>query len=583
MKIRTFSLLLFLIIFLCSQKASSDYVKPDNVIKSSMSENWLQDAVSTGIEAGVKTVTKEILTNVGKALLASYSPIISDLLFGGDSELEVATERIIDEVQRSHSDISERLRNLNDELLDQFQAEEFAEFETAAVFIDEWLHLELVEKMQTENINLLGDSWRSIEKTSNKIRLYIDTEADARRQFRRLSELIPLHITASQLAATVGQYYHNMITLKTAFTESEFGGNFNRFANWVESLTPDGIQNIQDSDLRYIRYRNEVYQEVIDFYNSLSTRGYVREYLDDICTPMVSHMVSYQGSTSFYDNSAIINDRSNWSVDGTSTAYAILDGTRFYYYINIPEASCLDGYAYDNLIAPTYVPWAEDVENKAFSDCNRFWVVDLDLNSSGWPNTYLSSFDGYSVWFRDTDQLLELHKEILLGDLLIPIYGPVSLIMDRMYEEMHDGLKRPRNNWDNIFSAYDEKTTLLGITDSYTDGISYDDLLEAQQYLKALGANASTVGIGQWFSMIKRYIENEENTIKTLEAIRDLRNELDWMYSSKPELTPSDLIWSLLGDESVFNRYRELTKEELMRQLTPIISCDSSAKFVSIL
>lgn len=172
---------------------------------------------------------------------------------------------------------------------------------------------------------------------------------------------------------------------------------------------------------------------------------------------------------------------------------------------------------------------------------------------------------------------------MIIDGLIRSIYGPASLILDRMFIEMNNGGSRPLNNWDSIFLNYDEKITLLGVTDKYTDGISYTSLIEAKNTLSNWGARVASVGLNDWFEMIKKYIEDPENTIKSMEALQELRHQHDWMYSPENYLSPSDLRFSLLGEESVYQQYESLTKDQIITLLTPKIRCEAAAKFSAIL
>jgi len=128
---------------------------------------------------------------------------------------------------------------------------------------------------------------------------------------------------------------------------------------------------------------------------------------------------------------------------------------RWYYYVDVPEAECLDGYAYRGLSDGHY-PWAEIPDEPSQSDCNRYWIVNPHTFSTADPEYYRfrASFDGYDMWFASSMDIYNMHKELVKGDFLRLIYGPTSLILDAMYTEINGG-ERPANRWDDALARYD--------------------------------------------------------------------------------------------------------------------------------
>lgn len=110
-------------------------------------------------------------------------------------------------------------------------------------------------------------------------------------------------------------------------------------------------------------------------------------------------METFNGNTGLYFDTDVVNDASNWGMpDEPEAAVARLDGMRWYYYVDVTNADCLEGYAYRGLSDGHY-PWAEDPEEPSQSDCNRYWIVNPHAMSASDPDYYRfrASFDQYDM------------------------------------------------------------------------------------------------------------------------------------------------------------------------------------------
>ena len=471
--------------------------------KNKLSENdsLLFESTIDGVKAGSKAVSKEILSNLGKALLNSYSPTISDLLFGKSNELESATRIIVGEIQETGGDLAKRLRAIDDNINDQFAAELEGNFRRASNILNGWLTSEDLY-FRTQDLHVLSNQWETFEDIRVTIEQYIKREGNVKNQLDRL-KLLELHIISAQLAATSNQHYYSTLAIKVAFQKSNFGTDAKKFQEWIQSLNDEQIRTIETSIIQSYSFRSNVFEEVLDFYGLISQQNYLEEYMEIAFSPPVSHMVQFTGDLNKYDNQEHLNNLSNWNTLGNT--FTKLDGLRWYYYVNIPNKNCLEGYAFQNLKDRKYVPWVEVAQDPSSSDCNRFWIVDLYLNSSGWPNTYLSSIDGYKVWFKTPENIYSIHKLLEKGQILREIYGPISLVLNRMHKELNI-TSRQKNNWDIALDRYDIENAYLGIPNSYTDGISYEVIQKNSEDLKNEGLIPGSIGLEKWFKELKSRI-----------------------------------------------------------------------------
>ena len=502
-----------------STPVDAEYVVSENIIDGAKINEWLLDRTKAGVEAGVESVTEEILSNVGKAILNSYSPQLGDLLFGSEGDdLDQHTERILDRIEDLESNISDDHQELLDEVMDQYSATLNAVFRSASDDVDNWLKSDdLFIRLRTSGD--VCDARTALNEVRLRIDEYIRAEGlSADIQFRRLN-VLPLHITAAQLAVTAGQYCDGNTAIDIAFTR-QFGTDYSRFDAWIQNLSATEIDAIEASYPKYIEARNDIHHQVLDFYTEIASKGYIEAYIDANFTPVVFQMARFIRNPSQYDEPEVVTSEASWEVEpGPIT---ILDGLRWYYYMDIPRSECPEGFAFHDLTLTANVPWLEVAGQPAASPGNRFWILDPNLQFPSRPPSpyYIASFDGYGLWYEDQNVIYDLHRRLLLGDLVRVIYGPASLVLDRMYMEQNDGELRPNNPWDEILDEYNQLVGLLGVTNSistgdtlsiedglitqsFTEGITYEEVLIAENELATIyGVTIESVGLGSWFNAL---------------------------------------------------------------------------------
>jgi hypothetical protein len=546
-------------ICLASSAAQADYVNPKKVIRVSTDTRWLVDAAKTGVESGVESVTKSMLTNVGKSMLASYSPQLAALIFGEQDALEQHTQRIVAEIRETHADLAQRHRELLDEVMVQYRVDVIASIRSGANALGTFLaEPDLLRRINKKG--MIEQLSQELDFTRTKLEEYAQTAAtNPRIRFKRL-ELMPLHITAAQLAITASEHYQAIVAVETAFQRT--GLSSSAFDDWVHSLTPAQVSAIEAGAPAFHHFRDRVMTEVIAVYEGLAAMDPVADFRDDIFTPPVSHNVVFTGNPNRFDVGSVTGSESNWSApDGGSCGFpnncaggALLDGLRWYYYVNIPEqpgAACLEGPAYHDLIESQYVPWVEKADDPAASDCDRFWILDPALTGSvAEPGQYLASLDGYTMWFNDGNDAYDLHRELIHGDLVRVVYGPIGLILDRFHEELH-GSQRPRNDWDLLIEEYDRLVGLLG------SGESYDVAVAADADLRQWRATIEVVGLADWFEMLEKYVERRDTAQTALTLIQGFRTALDYMHPPDAPMSAADLRLALSAD---WNAYASLVQ-----------------------
>ncbi len=489
---------------------SADYVEPKGVINVSSSNtlsNLLFNAASEGVKAGVQSVAEKLLNDAGKAVLNSYLPGLGDILFGGGANpIEQYTKQILERLDSLESDLAERDRQILKELQDQFGVDLSATVKTQAQSMNTWLAApDLLVRVNSKDHPC--EAKNQFNLVRNKIEEYIKKGSDVRNQFRRLN-LLPVHITTAQLAVTASRYCEGINATLTAF-QREHGSDYTQFDNWIYSLSSDDISRIEAMNPQFSAFKNIVYNDVLRFYDELSKNADndIEKYTKAIFTPPVSPLARFRTPAQF-DIPAVVTDPANWPVaqDGF---VPILDGVRWYYYADIPKEECLKDYAYFALFDIGKLPITEKEGQPAASDCNRFWIVDPFLNITAWPNTYLGSFDGYSMWFDNPLQMYDVHKKLVYGDLVRQLYGSASLVLDRIYAEQNNGNTRPLNQWDEALKEYDHQVALLGVSDSLTKGLSYEDSLAAEGEIAKCGITIPSVGLSKWFELLKLYIDTK--------------------------------------------------------------------------
>lgn len=576
----------------------ADYVKPQEIISVSTDTDWLYNAVGDGVEAGAKSVSEDLLSNVAEALVRSYAPEVADLLFGGSNELERHTQRVLDEIQATHRDLARRHRDLFDEVMDQFSVDLTGRLRSASDLMSSWLASDDLLR-RYESAEVVREAMNDFNEVRTTLEEYIRSGATPAIQYRRL-QLLGLQITAAQLAVIASGYYWGTISIRTTFLRSSYGGEESRFDEWEESLSATDIAAIEAMNPEVDLFQRSVYEQVFAFYEDVAGADAVADFLDDVVTPPVSQMEVFQESTALYDNPGVVTDRSSWGLRGGGRgALSRLDGLRWYYYAAIPQppegpgATCLEGWAFDALTVRDRLPWVELEESPAASECNRFWILDPYLVSSGWPNTSLGSFDAYSLWFEDGAELYALHRSLIHGDLVRAIYGPASLILDRMYLEVHDGGSRHENRWDRILETYDRRVAMLGVADSYTDGRSWEQVRAAEAALREWGATHSTLGLRDWQRALSAYVVAPDRAKMALQAVGIARGTFDWMQRvaqgdgglspGRVQLTPSDVRLALLGEASVYARYLDGVASVIAAELPLRMRGEAGAKTIAVL
>jgi Ca2+-binding RTX toxin-like protein len=439
-----------------------------------LSDDFLGSAAKAGVQAGVKAVTGNILNSAGKALLESISPELSSLLFGGSGGPSLDTQLILDKLDDLNYGLSTRLREVIDNQDDQFFADIEGQAEAAINAYTFWSANELALQINDPEMDSVG---RELDAVRERIQSLVlsspSTNADT--QLRRL-ELLQLHTTLAQVE--VMAYYAHWSTqeIKKVYDNDPNRSPNQTFVSWVDSLSASEIDDINNNLPAGIEEAQvESYGDAINFYNTLSEQGFVKNFVEANFTPVVDQEEVFNGDRNNYDLPGFINDENSWGSDGGARAI-LADGQRWYYYVDIPNADCLEGKAYNNLHQYPGSKWLREQEYanedaiypvEAESECNRFWIVSPQTFSTGQPYfSYYGSFDGYDIQFRDGQDIYELHRELVEGYLVKQYYAPTSLILDEMYAELNDGEIRPRNNWDTVIDEYDALKSRLSEGDS---------------------------------------------------------------------------------------------------------------------
>ena len=522
-------------------------------------------------QAGVKAASKPLLKAVGKALVEYFSPSIAELIFGGGDGANAQTKLIIDEIHAIHEDLAERHRVLLDEVRDEHESGLKGRFKNAVQVFHSWINmtdpmLRLNDPAPIDFVALeLGTVRAEIEE-------YIDSRAeDPRGQHRRL-QLLEVHIVAAQMEMLAWQVKYDNMALMNAFqgAHPEYGvaPTLDQYNAWRESLTEEEMEAIQASADAARTFPEGIALSVLEFYERTATIDDERAYVDDIFTPVVSYMDIFNGNRAMYDSSAETNDRDNWGLDPDPACNwweemwevcgvaPQLDGPRYYYYVNVPNGECLDGYVGRGLVPREGLPWTENVDTPSASECNRYWVATRDWYQSSLSEEERNrgSFENYDQWFEDSFQIWEIHKEMVHGDMLLANYGAISLILDNLYEQYVGG-ERPRNNWDDALDRYDELNGLLSAGNSYVDAVAASARLADE-----CDATIENVGLGNWFDMLQEAVAHPDDPIMCQDALEsnnsfeEATRDGAGYYRYMNLNTPNDVdivAFDLLADNSV--------------------------------
>lgn len=501
----------------------------------------LGDEVEDALVAGLKSVGEQILSTVGEALISVYAPAIADMLFGGDP-LEAATQRILDEIQTTHSDLADRHRDLLDEIQAQYNADIEALLDLGSLNYSAWLaNGSHVARHGSLDVLLLAR--QDLNEAALRIENYIADapHSDPAIQSERL-QLLPIQIMAAQLGVQADAHYWSVRAIQNAFDVSVYGGAPNQYATWAASLTPDDWAAIQADVPPALVVQRDVVQRVTNFYAQVAAADVYSAYLDGAITPVVSPATKLaEGNHGMWDVPAVVTNINNWVPP--SGAVPILDNHRWYYYIAIPNQDCLDPWAYDALDPNHGIPWAEDPASPTRSDCGRFWISQAGAN----VDEIFGSFDGYNVRFGDPDDMLAVHRQLAHGDLVRMTYGPASLVLDSMHRAFL-GSERPPNAWDDVFVEYDEQIAMLGASDRY------DEAVVGRNVLDLFGVDSRRLGIADYAASLAAAAPPTDSQASFGLYIAWLaRNGADWMdpTTALNELSARDARLALLGEDSL--------------------------------
>lgn len=488
--------------------ARAEYVASKDIITGSDLVEPLLKEVAEEFEKGIGSLAEELLTSLGKELLGALSPTIASLLFDDDGGAEAQTRQILDALKLSYERLDENHRVLLDELLNQYAVDLESELQTASSQFDLWLAEPDLQR-RLGALNFLLSAAQTLESVRQRIQEYVLSEGSTTVQYRRLP-LLSMHILATQLSAVANRQYFGMVSIKTAF-ERVHGTDYRRFDEWLMGLTEDDLRRISVESASFRLARSRTYNEAVDFYERLATADPIADYIDERFTPTVGLMTTFSRPLYLYDVPEHITDPAAWTfeqdtdpdaediLNRTHMPRPRLDGQRWYYYFDVPDPECLRDFAFPALEYTTTVPWREVEDGTgAASECNRFWFLDPALEPT--PQGVLASFLDYDVWFTEASTATTLHRRMLHSEIILATYGPISLILDRMYQELY-GQRRPRNAWDERLSRFDEEVAILAVPESMLDGIYYWQLARAAAELRRAGVRANSVGMAQWLEL----------------------------------------------------------------------------------
>ncbi|MEO1172855.1 MAG: hypothetical protein AAFX94_12530 [Myxococcota bacterium] len=311
------------------------------------------------------------------------------------------------------------------------------------------------------------------------------------------------------------------------------------FTDWVDSLSPAEQEAIIEAIVPVSEFTREVFEPIFAAYERIASRKFYVDYVESITSPLLWSTAEFAQPLSRYREVHVFTDPASWtaparpgvSFGAPAAGTPILDGLRWYYYIDVTEQACLDparGPAYDALLS-RFTPWREDPDDASASACNRFWFVDPSFTSSASPAAaQLGSFDQYGAWFADPERAMALHQDLVVGDLLTDLYAPLAVILDAIHYDVY-AQPRPRNAWDDRLERHRLDVAELAAVDGTFDYITYDVLIERSWLLRAFGATFEVFLTEAWSRVLDQLLDPDRRLEDAIALMTEVYHRENWL------------------------------------------------------
>lgn len=568
----------------------AEYITNTKTVERSISSgsSFIDRQIAGAIDKAIDKLKDKIpglLKNLAKAILDVYAAQLSGLLFGGSGQsLEQAVERLIDEIQQTERILSDQISEVLDEVQDQFQGSFETRYNQPIRAIKIWLLNDNLDQRFASR-EVLRSAAESLGVVQDGIRAYIALEAESERSQVRRLQLLTLQLSAAQMEAVAWRYYYGIIASEDAFRDAGLS-NMDRFDDWVTSLSDAEQNEILSGHTQLQGINREVFEPIFPFYEATSSQEYYKKYIESVTSPIVWQSTQFSGALQRYEDTEVLQDASSWDgpiydivwIEGPAGSTSTLDGIRWYYYVDIPDSTCLDpdtGPKWEALDTSVW-PWSEDREDASLSECNRFWFVSPNLvRAPGPPASFVGSFDQYRAWFDNPERAVELHQSLIVGDLLTDLYGPISLILDQTYFDLNGNI-RPRNEWDRKLDSYRLNVAMLAATRETLQYIDFDVLVSSANRLNSFGASFDLFTTDEWVDLLTQFLLDNDTMLAAIALMTEVFHTENWLSPAfddtrQQKVPPVFVRETLVGDRSIFSRLKNGENAEALRSEYQII------------
>lgn len=585
------SALVAVVLSITCNMASAEYITNTKTVERAISSgsSFLDRQAATLRDAALGKLLEQIpgiIKDIAKQILDIYAAQISGLIFGSNGlALEQAVERLIDEIQLTENILRDQISEVLDEVQDQTEARLNAGYTAPIRSISIWLaHDNMDQRFASKEA--LRSAAELLGTTQDELLKYISIEAESEKSQVRRLQLLTLQITAAQIEAIAWKYYYGIIAMEDAYRDAGFT-DMTRFDDWASDLSNQEQKDILSSNVQYEIIDQEVLGPILPFYQSISNQDYFLHYIESTTSPILWQETTFDEPLERFDVPSVFTDPASWlgpshegiSWGGTpiSSATAQLDGSRWYYYIDVTDSLCLSsatGEPWRELQA-SVVPWRENLDDSSYSDCNRFWLVDPTLVRSPGPTAnFVASFDQYSVWFNSPGRALQLHQRLVVGDLLSDLYGPLGLILDKIHATIYQH-ERPANAWDRKLHQHKLRVARLAAISNTFDYIDYDFLNDMSSLLLDFGATFDVVATEQWVELLRRLLYEPDLQRQAISLMTEVYHNENWLSpgfnASTQQSVPLHFIrLALTGEDSIVERLSAgQSYEDLYEEFAP--------------
>lgn len=460
----------------------------------------LAKGIQEGVKAGVSSITKEVLTGLGSAVIDSYFPGLGGLLggfLGGSTGPDENTLAILENLDEMYRMLSAENQELLDVIYDDIDTDLRSTNNTWADWLESYLYdADLIDRMHHASFACRGAI--QLNEARHKIQALIESEATTERaQIDRL-EMLSIHLAITQLAVTIQGHCKAYGFLQARWIVAGRPGE--EAEQWLAEQIERDPSFVLGGEDEFTHWKTQViYPNVIEFFRRVSAKPYIYDYISAIWTPTVDRNTVFKGDSKYFDK-PLVTELDSWGPVGCRGNFcpggpAPLDGRRYYYHVDVPAERCLTDDAIWTLsrTSRTYdtSPWDQGADEDPMSrPCNRFWL----LVPSGLPEAkYLASFNGYTAWFEaeyragipwdpesatwhQTATAVEWHKSMVIAEVIWNLYAPTALVLDHMQAEIDlaNGVSSPtprqRNVWDILIAVGDYRRTVLSLADTGRGG-----------------------------------------------------------------------------------------------------------------